>query len=336
MITNARVLQSEWVPREIVHRNTEKNGMRNALKPAVEGDLPQDLFLTGPSGAGKTCLARYTLAKLEEESLDITTQYVDCWTHGKRFRVLLDLLDAVGPTHDIHRSTPHDEMLARLEDLDHPYVVILDEVDQLQDKDLLRELYSIPEITMVLIANQASDVLDTLDERLRSRLRSSVRVPFERYGDDELVEILRARANAGLEPASVTETQLELIADAAAGNARDAISILRTAARHAEHDEADRITSEQLEAAIPEARSRQRQQSLDKLSEHQRIIWDLLLEAGELSPREAYQHYCSRVDDPKTNRTVRKYLRKLERYGLVEGSGRGPSRVYRGLGVASR
>jgi len=37
MIPNARVLQAEWVPREIVHRNPEQNRLRAALAPVVDG-----------------------------------------------------------------------------------------------------------------------------------------------------------------------------------------------------------------------------------------------------------------------------------------------------------
>ncbi|MFC7177908.1 AAA family ATPase [Halosegnis marinus] len=165
------MLDADWVPGDVVHRNAEKNRLRNALEPVVEGDVPQDTLIEGPSGAGKTCLARFTTAKLEEQALGVQTQYIDCWNHSKRFRVLLDLLDGIGPTHQIRRNTPQDEMLRQLEELAEPYVVILDEVDQLADKDLLRELWAIPELTLILIANREEDILDPLDERVRSRLR---------------------------------------------------------------------------------------------------------------------------------------------------------------------
>jgi hypothetical protein len=46
-------------------------------------------------------------------------------------------------------------------------------------------------------------------------------------------------------------------------------------------------------------------------------------------PKEIRTRYADRVDDPRSKRTVRKYLRKLEQYNLIESDGRGPSRVYR-------
>ena len=64
MIQDARVLQDDHLPREIVHRHEEMNQIAGALEPVVDGDTPQDTLLTGPSGAGKTCIARATLNEL--------------------------------------------------------------------------------------------------------------------------------------------------------------------------------------------------------------------------------------------------------------------------------
>lgn len=328
MLHNARVLNADWVPGDVVHRNTEKNQLRDALEPVIDGEMPRDALLEGPSGAGKTCLARYTAAKLEEQALGVRTQYVDCWNHHSRFQVLLDLLEGIGPTHEIHRNTAHDTLLSQLEALDSPYVVILDEVDQLSDKSLLRSLWSISELTCILIANREQDVLDPLDERVRSRLRSAVRIRFDQYSHDELVAILEARAEAALTPDAINRTHLDHIADAAAGNARDAITFLRQAAQEAEWDGSETITEAHVETAIPAARDTLRQRSLDKLTEDQRILYDILLESGPLMPKTLHERYATRVEEPKTKRTMRKYLKKLEQYNLVDSEGTGPSRHY--------
>lgn len=329
MIRDARVLQDDFLPKEVVHRHAQMNRIAAALEPVVEGDKPQDAFLTGPSGSGKTCIARFSLDRLQEQLLEVDTHYVDCWQHSNRFRVLYKVLEGVGTTYDIHRSTPHDEMLQRLESLTEPYVVILDEVDQLEDADVLRELYGVPQITTVLVANRAEDVHRTLDERLQSRLRGCERVRFDAYGDDELVSILADRVEWGLEPGSVTDDQLETIAAAAAGNARDAISVLRSAARHAERANADAITDEFVEQAIPEARAAVRQKNVERLNAHQRVLYSLVCDAGELSPGTLYSRYRTAVDDPRTERTCRNYLAKLQRYNLLTASGDGRNRVYR-------
>lgn len=333
MLRNARVLDADWVPGDVVHRNAEKNRLRDALGPVLDGERPQDLLLEGPSGAGKTCLARYTAARLEERALDLHTAYVDCWNHSTRYRVLVDVLEAVGRAADVHRNTPHDELLARLEALEAPVVVVLDEADQLAEPALLRELWAVPALTLVVIANDERDLLDPLDERVRSRFRSAVRVRFEGYSHNELVAIVRARADAALESGTVADEHLATIADAAAGNARDAITFLRHAAKEAEWEGADRIRTEHVRTAIPAARDDLRQRSLEKLTDDQRLLYDILREAGELSPGELYDRYRERATHPKTKRSVRSYLNKLEHYNLVEGTGTGPGRRYTSLAV---
>lgn len=328
MIQDARVLQEDHLPREIVHRHEEMSQLATALEPVVEGDRPQHALLTGPSGAGKTCIARATLDRLQEQVLDVHTAHVDCWLHPNDFRILYKLLEGLGTTYDIHRSTPIDELLTRLRELTKPYLIVLDEADQIDDPDLLRRLYAIPRITMILITNHERDLFSPLDERLQSRLRSSDTIEFDSYSRDELVSILSDRANWGLADGTITAEQIEQIATAACGNARDAISILRSAARHAERGGSDRIRDADIETAIPEARAELRQKSLDRLSEQQRTVYQILREEGESMPKEIYAQYTGRVDDPKSKRTVRKYLRKLEQYNLVASDGSGPSRSY--------
>lgn len=69
----------------------------DALESVVEDDIPEDTFLVGPSGGGKTCIARYSLEELQQERVDIDTHYVDCWQHSNRFRVLYKVLGGVDP-----------------------------------------------------------------------------------------------------------------------------------------------------------------------------------------------------------------------------------------------
>ena len=109
MITNARVLQPEFVPNDVKHRPAEVSHLSDTLRPLIEGNCPSPSFIYGPSGAGKTCIARYTVSQLRETVVELDAQYVNCWEDHTRFKTVYRLLEGVGDTHDVHRrSTPTD------------------------------------------------------------------------------------------------------------------------------------------------------------------------------------------------------------------------------------
>lgn len=313
MITDARVLQQEFIPKEVQHRDSEVNYLSSILEPITQAESVEPTLLYGPSGVGKTCIAQFLLEELRQSVVDLNTQYVNCWEDYTRFKTLYQLLDGVEKTVDIHRqSTPRDVLLDRLRAYSGgPYVVILDEVDQLQDKELLYDLHRIQPLTLILIANREEDVFSPIDERLRSRLRNSNRIHFTPYSNDEMLSILQDRAHWGLAENVITETELHEIADYSSGDARVAIGILRKAARTAKHESVDCITSEIIAGVVSEAKLEIEQQTISQLTPHQRVLYDIIHEEGQVDPPVLYQKYQNRVDDPKTQRTVRNYLAKL-------------------------
>ncbi|WP_311173962.1 Cdc6/Cdc18 family protein [Halobellus ordinarius] len=329
MIRDARVLRAGFVPREVEHRDAEVNHLSSVLEPITNGEPADTAVVTGPSGAGKTCIAKFVIERLREEVLDVEATYVNCWRNYTRFRTLYTILDDLGGTIDIHRqSTPHDELVDRLQQYEGRTVVILDEADQLEDPGLIYDLHSLPQFAIICIANNEEELFSRVDDRLVSRLRASEHVRMEKYHNEQLFDILQARVRWGLEPDAITDEQLYRIADAAAGDARLAIGILRTAASTADRENRDRITDEMLFDAAEDSRARIRQKSLDSLTPHQRVVYDVLDEHGPLSPGEIHERYAEVVEDPRTKRTVRTYLAKMEQYNLLTAEGTSRDREY--------
>jgi len=161
-----------------------------------------------------------------------------------------------------------------------------------------------------------------------SRLRSSEHVRMDKYRDEQLYDILRARVRWGLKQDAVTDGQLYCIADAAAGDARLAIGILRSAAGKAERENNERITDKILQDAAEDARAQIRQKSLDSLTPHQRVVYEIIREQGALGPAEIHEKYTVRVDEPRTKRTIRTYLSKMTQYNLLEAKGTSRDRKY--------
>jgi len=300
MIRDARVLRAGFIPKEIEHRDAEVNHLSSVLEPITSGEPADTAIVTGPSGAGKTCISKFVTERLREEVLDIETTYVNCWRNYTRFRTLYQILDDLGQTIDIHRqSTPHDELVDRLE-----------------------------QFALVCIANKEEELFSRVDDRLVSRLRSSEHVRMDKYHNEQLYDILSARARWGLDEDVITDDELYHIADAAAGDARLAIGILRIAASTADREDRETITDEMLRDAADDARTEIRQTSLDSLTPHQQAVYDIVHEHGPIGPSKIHEHYSEAVDDPRTKRTVRTYLSKMVQYNLLIAEGTSRDRQY--------
>ena len=327
MIRDPRVLDDEVVPDHelVLHRRDELDALVEALAPDM---FRNHVYAFGPTGTGKSTLAKVALERLEDEGREVDTTIINCWEHTSRVEALRTVANGLlsatfGKTSSLGEITE-----ALREEPDRHRIAILDEADQLVDTDTLYNLHRAPELTVLYIGNDERDLFEGMADRVRSRVSTGGRIDFDPYSVDELAEILEARADHALRDDTVTMRQLEAIASAADGDARAGISALRIAARKAVENDHDRITDDDIQAAIPDARAELRKKSLSQLTTHQRIVYDLLREQGPLEPSELQAAYEDRYEDARSPRTVRRYLRKMNHYGLVTREGSRNNRTY--------
>jgi Cdc6-like AAA superfamily ATPase len=83
-----------------------------------------------------------------------------------------------------------------------------------------------------------------------------------------------------------------------------------------------------LQEAAADARAQIRQKSLDSLTPHQRVVYEIIREQGALGPAEIHDRYTERVDEPRTKRTIRTYLSKMTQYNLLKAEGTSRDRKY--------
>ena len=188
-----------------------------------------------------------------------------------------------------------------------------------------------------MICHDPDAWLAQVDGRVHDRLHGC-ELGLDRYGVDELADILEQRADVGLPDSIVTRGQLEDLADAVAGVARHALFALREAARAADQRGHDQITDQDIADAPDLAQFRIRTQTLHSLPLHHQILYALVQEHGELSGDELHDHYDRVAEDiydgrpltPVSRRDRRRKLEKLEAYDLVESNDRDDrGRVYR-------
>lgn len=220
----------------------------------------------------------------------------------------------------IHRhASSQDAAIRQLSDLSGKIVLIMDEADQLSNPELFYQLYEIPSVTQILITQQEAILFGSVDARLQSRLQGCEQVQFDSYGIDELVDILQKRATIALAPDSITESQLRIIADYAAGDARFAITILRSVANAAQSCGATHVTEEHIVAGMPAARKQLRTRDLASLRPIQRLLYAILYEntiednhSDAVDPNTIYEEYRKRAENLKSDRTIRSHLNNLK------------------------
>ena len=198
-----RFLYPEHVPERLPHRNAEIDSLAFALKPVSEGKKPQNIFMAGKPGTGKTVTARFVLKELEEYSDRAKSLYINCFRVNTRHAALTEISNFLGvPV--TRRGTSSDEALdsviSAFKKISFTPIIVFDELDQLVMEgeasklfyDLLRVFeFSKGRFGLVLISN-TEGILSKLDARVRSSLMPET-IVFDPYSPGQLKDILSER-----------------------------------------------------------------------------------------------------------------------------------------------
>lgn len=337
MLADPRVFREDHLPHDLPHRSAELTQVLRQFEPAVRGAAAHSLLISGPSGVGKTVLSRHAVRELRSEA-PIEHALVPCLgkTTGDVLRSILREHSAVRES-DIPGNQTVAELRTQLRAaLDGPMIVVLDEGDDLPDTDVLDEVMSIANLGIVAIAHEATEWLGRLDSELANCFSGDNHLTLNRYGVDELADILNERAQSGLAGDYVTRRQLEWIADEAAGVARRGIQALRAAAEIAGERHHETIEQEDVEDGFPRARRRIREANLTSLPYHHQVLYALIHAAdGNIKITDLNQRYdelgpLAYADVPQTpisRRSRRNKLRKLIDYDLVADEGENTDRM---------
>lgn len=342
MITDPEVFHETRLPRELLHRDSETSQLSRILKPALSGHYPEDALITGPSGVGKTVLARFLLDNAQQP-LTVETTHIRAlgMTSGD---ILREVINDHPSSTTVHRGTPTDDLPKILQDIvDDPYVLIIDEADDIPETDILDMLAGVPEVATIIIAHDADNWFARVDSRYRSRFDGDHHLRLTRYTATELADILEPRAEFGLESGAVSRGQLVTIGNIVAGVARRGIQTLRWAAKIAEHRDHDSITDRDITDGRVRAQTEIRESNLRSLPYHHHVLYELIrahhtLESSDLHDTyDAVQEcgYADRPQQPISRRDRRTKLSKLREYDLIEWTEHDDnSRTYRVVDAA--
>ena len=312
IIYNELPLTEAFIPTRLLHREGQLKELERCLKPALNRKNIENVFLVGPSGTGKTTLAKWVLESYFKE----ISAYINCWKYKSTHEVLKEIL--LNFEVPIHGREPTSELIKKLENLiekKHLIIVCLDEVDQLDSFDIL---YILARNTCgLLLASTHYHALIDLPSRIKSSL-ALTEIEFPAYKPDELFDILKDRIEYSFRPGTIKNNLIKIASIAAEGDARVALEILRRAGKKAEDKGLKEVTIEEIKQAIKEAKKTKAAFFLSKLNEHQKVIYEILGKRKKMASGMLYREYAKIVNKPVVDRAYRNYMKQMVELSLVK------------------
>ncbi|MDR3074706.1 MAG: AAA family ATPase [Candidatus Methanoplasma sp.] len=266
IIKDGKKLSFDHVPENLVHRDEQMRRLETLFRPMISGGLPCSAFLTGSVGTGKTVTAKRFCEDLMRycaaNSRQMDRIFINCRIRNTEHGVLIHMIRHFDPGFP-ERGFSVDEMLRSLrrhiESASRPFVMVLDEVDVLlksNSRNLVYQLSRFTEgmrggssISMIMISQE--NISDMLDDASMSSFRRANTIRFDRYTEEELRDIVLARAAEALVPGAVDGDVAGLIANIGKGygDARLVIEVLEKAAYIAEESSEGVITADDARSA---------------------------------------------------------------------------------------
>jgi cell division control protein 6 len=280
IIQDKDVLRDDYQPETLEERDEELDEYATALRPVIQGWQPNNVFLYGVTGVGKTAATHDLLKELqgsaeEYDDVDLNVIELNCTGCTTSYQVAVNLVNEIrSPSHPLttvsstrepmsetgyQQKRIFNELYNDLESVGGTILVVLDEIDNIGSDDDI--LYELPRARSQLDLDVKLGVVGiSNDFKFRENLSPKVKdtlceeeILFPPYDATELQNILQQRADIALYDDVLETDVIPLCAAFSAqdsGSARQALRLLRKAADIAENktmaDEEAKITEEHV------------------------------------------------------------------------------------------
>ena len=347
LFRDKKLLQSDFMPSEIEHREEQVKSVAEILAPSLRLEKPSNLFIYGKTGSGKTLTIKHTINKIKTiahtKNIPILSVYVNCKLKkvaDTEYRLIAEFIRKLGgevPSTGLPTEEVYKIFFNIIDSKKQLILLILDEIDQLVDKVGDEVLYSLTRINSDLKNSQISFVgisndlmfVNTLDPRIKSSL-SEEELVFPPYNAEQLSDILKKRATLAFSENSIGDGVVERCAALAArehGDARRALELLRVAGEVAERQGLSKLDLECLEKAETKIEKDRVIDSIEfQPKQFHSVLYSIfhinenenrnLIHTGEVY--DVYKDLCNKINlRPVTQRRVSDIIGELDMLGII-------------------
>jgi len=351
--TNREALLDDYTPDTLVGRDGELDEYHAALLPAINGEQPDNIFLYGKAGVGKTASTEFLLDRLksdaEEHNVKIHTEMLNCDGKDSSYQVGVSLVNSYRDSENqisdtgYPRAQIYDMLWEKLDAQGGLNIIVLDEVDHLNDDSILyqlsraRENKNITEsrVAVIGISNDLT-FRDSLSPKVRSSLCER-EISFKPYDATELRAVLEQRRQVAFEDGALADDVIPLCAAYGAresGDARKALDLLLKVGDKAREERSmgldngnpEQVTEQHVKQGKQMLEREQVRRGINDLNENEQImLYALATLAAEgktpIRSREHYRRYeklSKRAkDEAFTDKWLREHTDDLEMLGLA-------------------
>ncbi len=343
------ILQSNYSPNEIPHREEQIKQIASILAPVLRGEKTSNLFLYGKTGTGKTLTIEFIRDELykrvkKDSDFNLKIEYLNCKmkkVSDTEYRILAELVKKMGgevPLTGLPTQAIYNKFIDTIDNEKNLVVLILDEIDQTVKKISSDFLYSLVRLNSELSKSQiclvgiSNDLrfLEELDPRVRSSL-SEEEILFHPYNALQIQDILNQRSELAFRSGVLQEGVINKCAALAAkehGDARRALDLLRVAGELAERDNSKKILLKYIDYANEKIEKDKVLETISSESKQFKLVLGSIIYRLELQKNDLpvftgevydfYQQLCTKNKlDILTQRRVGEIIQELDMLGII-------------------
>lgn len=345
LFINKKVLQSNFTPKTIPHREDLIKQVANILAPCLRMEKPSNLFIYGKTGTGKTVSIKHIADKISEialqKNLQIKTIYLNCKLKriaDTEYRLIAQIIREFGkqiPPTGLPTEEVYQILFNTFNEKKQLLILILDEIDQLVKKTGDEILYNLTRINSELKDSQLSIIgisnnimfRDNLDPRVKSSL-SEEEILFPPYNAMQIQDILHKRAQKAFRIGVLKQGVIEKCAAYAArehGDARRALELLRVAGEIADRNGLPEIDITHIDEAEDKIEKDRISDIVSTQPKQQQITLYAIISIAQKKENiftgevyELYQDICLRAGiRPLTQRRVSDIIGEFDMLGII-------------------